>query len=66
MISIFVNENRSDWDDHFPFLLMAYRATVQDSTSFSPFRMMFGREMSCPIDIVAGNPFQEIEPRCPI
>lgn len=28
MLSIFVNENRSNWDDHLPYLMMAYYSTV--------------------------------------
>ena len=27
MLSAFVNDNRLDWDDHLPYLMMAYRAT---------------------------------------
>ena len=30
--SMLVNENRNDWDDHLPYVLMAYRASVQEST----------------------------------
>lgn len=36
MLSMFVNENSNDWDDHLPYLTMAYRATVQKSTSCTP------------------------------
>jgi len=53
---MFVNNFRNDWDDHLPYVLMAYRTTVPESTGFSPFKMMFGREMNCPIDIIAGRP----------
>jgi hypothetical protein len=40
MLSIFVNANRDDWDDHLPYLLMAYRATIYDSTGYSPHKIM--------------------------
>lgn len=53
---MFVNNFRNDWDDHLPYLLMGYRTTVHESTELSPFKMMFGREMNCPIDIIAGRP----------
>lgn len=56
MLSAFVNKCRNDWDNHLPYLLMAYRASVNDSTGVSPFKMMYGREMSYPIDVIAGIP----------
>ena len=31
---------------------MAYRATIQESTGFSPNFLMFGRELSMPVDIM--------------
>lgn len=56
MLSMFVNENRNDWDDHLPYLTMAYRATVQKSTSCTPNLVIFGRELNCPIDLMIGTP----------
>lgn len=35
MLSAFVNENRDDWDDHLPYIMMGYRATLHKSTSCS-------------------------------
>ncbi|VDI07464.1 Hypothetical predicted protein [Mytilus galloprovincialis] len=65
MLSSFVNKNRNDWDDHLPYLLMAYRASEHDSTGVTPYKMMFGREMAYPLDILAGNPKSQ-ENLCPI
>ena len=31
-LSMFVNENHSDWDEHIPMVLMAYRTAVHEST----------------------------------
>ena len=56
MLKIFVNENRSDWDEHLPYVLMAYRSTPHDSTGLSPNLMMFGEETHLPIDILVGAP----------
>lgn len=36
--------------------MMAYRATEHKSTGCSPNLMMFGREKSFPIDLMAGLP----------
>ena len=56
MLKAFVNENRDDWDDYLPYLTMAYRATVHESTNCTPDLMMFGRENSLPIDVMMGPP----------
>ena len=36
MLSKFCDERQEDWDQHLPFLLCAYRATVNESTGCSP------------------------------
>jgi len=51
-----VSERQRDWDDHLPFVLMAYRATQHSSTGFSPNKLFLGRENKAPIDLVLGNP----------
>lgn len=56
MLKTFVNENRDDWDDHLPYLTMAYRATVHDSTGCTPNQLMLGREANLPLDIMMGPP----------
>lgn len=56
MLAIFVDENRINWDDHLPYLMMAYRDTVHESTKCSPNLVMLGREVMPPIDIMAGLP----------
>lgn len=66
MLSGFANVNRNDWDDHLPYLLMAYRATVQDSLAVTPHKMMFGRDMQCPIDLIAGNVPGVQNEMCPV
>jgi hypothetical protein len=56
MLAMFVNKNRNDWDDHLPFVLMAYRLTIHESTKCSPNMLMFGRENTLPVDIMYGYP----------
>ena len=56
MLSLFVSENHDDWDDHLPYLMMAYRATEQDSTKCTPNLLMFRQEITCPIDLMYGLP----------
>ena len=49
MLSAYVQSNQLDWDDHLPFVMMAYRASIQESTGFSPNKLMFGRENNSPL-----------------
>jgi transposase InsO family protein len=65
MLSMFVNENRNDWDIHLPFVMMAYRSTCHDSTKFSPNMLMFGREIAYPIDVMFGDSPDRIDQVCP-
>lgn len=45
-----------DWDLMLPYAVMAYRATKHSSTGITPNMMLFGREITEPIDLVAGLP----------
>lgn len=53
MLSLFVNKHRTDWDDHLPYVMMAYHAVIHDSTKCSPNLLMLGRKKEFPIDIIA-------------
>lgn len=66
MLSTFAKDNQKNWDDHLPYLLMAYRATEHKSTHCSPNLLMLGREIKCPIDLMVGNPPNDIEHQCPV
>ena len=41
-----------DWDKWVPYLLFAYREVPQSSTGFSPFELMYGRQVRGPLDIL--------------
>ena len=51
MLAMFAGENRDDWDDLLPAVMMAYRSSVHESTGFSPYRLMFGEECTLPMDV---------------
>ncbi len=43
-----------DWDLMIPYTVVVYRATKHSATRFTPNFMMFGKEVSEPVDLVAG------------
>ena len=64
MLAMFAGENRDDWDDLLPAVMMAYRSSVHESTGFSPYRLMFGDECMLPMDV--GLPRRESDLPDPI
>ncbi len=65
MLSMLCNDNTSNWDDHLPYVMCAYRSTVCESTGCSPNMVMLGREITLPIDLMFNKP-EEGPYRCPI
>ena len=57
MLAMFAGENRDDWDDLLPAVMMAYRSSVHESTGISLYRLIFGEECTLPMDV--GLPRQE-------
>ena len=51
MLAMFAGEHRDDWDDPLPAMMMVYRSSVYESTRFSPYRLMFGKECPLPMDV---------------
>ncbi|KAL5516832.1 hypothetical protein EMCRGX_G002255 [Ephydatia muelleri] len=41
-----------DWDKWLPYVLFAYREVPQASTGFSPFELVYGRQVRGPLDIL--------------
>lgn len=50
MLSHFVDRNQTDWDEYLPYVTMAYNSQWHESTGFSPYEMVFGRKMECPLE----------------
>ncbi len=55
MLRAVVSDQQDDWDDHLPAVLSAYRSTTHSSTVLSPYHMVYGVEMTMPIDLVVGE-----------
>ena len=51
LMAMLAGENRDDWDDLLPAVMMAYRSSVHEYTGFSPYRLMFGEECTLPMDV---------------
>jgi hypothetical protein len=56
MLSAFVSENQRDWDTKIPFVMMAYRSAIQETTGITPYAMLYGEEMHVPLDWVFKKP----------
>ena len=56
MIRSFIASNIYDWDVHIPLLTAAYRSTRHPATGFTPNKLMLGREVNLPIDILYPRP----------
>ena len=52
MLSAYVSDHQQDWDRHLPYVLMAYRSSLHESTGYSPNMLMLGREVATPLDIM--------------
>jgi len=62
MLSKHVDENQKNWDEQIPFVMLAYRSSINETTGFSPSMLMFGHEIRLPLDVVLGTcPQQEQE-----
>ncbi|XP_042611929.1 uncharacterized protein LOC122144820 [Cyprinus carpio] len=52
MLRKFVSETGADWDHWLPYLMFAYREVPQVSTGYSPFELLYGRQVRGPLDVL--------------
>ena len=50
ILSKLISDHRRDWADFVPKAVLAYNTSVHESTGFTPYRLMFGREAILPLD----------------
>lgn len=56
MIKAFIEDDQLTWDLHLGCLAGAYRATINESTGFTPNMLMLGREVRMPIELCYSIP----------
>jgi len=44
-------KKKNGWDDLVPYAAFAYNSAIHDSTGFSPFKLLYGREALLPSDL---------------
>lgn len=52
MLKRMSSERPRDWDRYLPALLFAYREVPQESLAYSPFELLYGRNVRGPMDIL--------------
>ena len=70
MLVKYIDAKRSAWSSYLDTCVFAYNTCRHESTQFTPFELMFGRQATLPIDIglhkqlpeEASNAFQDEEP----
>ena len=66
MLSKTASHTGRDWDKKLPYLLIAYRTSMQPSTGESPFLLLYGRDVRLPLeDVLSSQPDRKITDRRP-
>ncbi len=60
IIKCTVRDEWTTWDKSLDLVMMAYRATPQTSTGFSPNMLVTRKETNMPVDLIYGTPKSRI------
>ena len=56
MLAKCIDEDHTNWSVDLPYVLMAYRSSVHESSGFTPHYLVFGHELSLPLDLMYRSP----------
>ena len=67
-IKCYAQEEPTDWDRHIPYVLFAYRESPHETTGYSPFELLYGRQVRGPLQLTKENweDDQNIEEESPV
>ena len=51
MLAKTVDKNQGNWSDLLPYVMFAYRTSVHESTGYTPYFLLFGHEVTLPVDL---------------
>ena len=55
-LSMYCNDDQTNWPDSLPYITFSYNTVEHQSTGFSPYRLLYGREPRYPIDALLRAP----------
>ena len=55
MISSYINEKQTNWDENIDQLAFAYNTGEHATTKFSPFYLVYGRQPKIPLDLITNE-----------
>ena len=62
MLTMYAKKRQNRWDEHLPYIMLAYRASVHGSTGYNPNMMMLGGEVELSLQSVVTRPIEnEVE-----
>ena len=53
MLTKYIQGSKDEWDEYLDTCLFAYNTSQHESTTFTPFELMFGRQACLPVDITS-------------